>query len=129
MEDLKKRISNFLKVLSDPTRLSILEFLKDNPSTSIKIQTSLNISQSYASHQLKKLFDADLIEYEKKGKIKYYKPKNNGIYKLLALIQSYIFKIEKEKYERFNLIDEIEPIKDFSDMFWTLILYNKSFEN
>ena len=117
MEDLKKRISNFFKVLSDPTRLNILEFLKDNPSTSIKIQTSLNISQSYASHQLKKLYDADLIEYEKKGKIKYYKPKNNDIYKLLALIQSYIFNLEKEKYEKFNLIDEFEPIKDFSDMF------------
>jgi len=117
LEDLRKRTSNFLKILSDPTRLSILEFLKDNPSTSIKIQISLNISQSYASHQLKKLNDADLIEYEKKGKIKYYKTKNNGISKLLALIQSYIYKLEKEKYEKFNLIDEFEPIKDFSDMF------------
>lgn len=114
---MKKRISNFLKVLSDPARLSILEFLKDNPSTSIKIQKTLNISQSYASHQLKKLYDADLIDYEKKGKIKYYKPKNNGIYKLLAIIQSYIFKLEKEKHDKFILIEDIEPIKDFSDMF------------
>lgn len=114
---MKKRTSNFLKVLSDPTRLSILEFLKNNPRTSIKIQTSLNISQSYASHQLKKLYDADLIDYEKNGKIKYYKPKNNGIYKLFTLIQSYIYKLEKEKYEKFNLIDEFEPIKDFSDVF------------
>ena len=117
MEVLNKRISNFFKVLSDPTRLNILEFLKDNPSTSIQIQKSLNISQSYASHQLKKLFDADLIDYEKKGKKKCYKPKNNAIYKLLALIQSYIFKLEKEKYEKFNLINEFKTIKDFSDVF------------
>jgi len=117
LEDLKERISNFLKVLSDPTRLNILEFLKDNPSTSGKIQTALNISQSYTSHQIKKLYDADLIEYEKRGKIKYYKPKSNGIYKLLAIIQLYIFNLEKKKYEKFSLIDEFEPIKDFSDMF------------
>ena len=54
---------------------------------------------------------------EKIGKVKYYKPKNNGIYKLLALIQSFIFNIEKEKYERFNLLGQLEPIKDFNDIF------------
>ncbi|MFW9897205.1 MAG: ArsR/SmtB family transcription factor [Candidatus Thorarchaeota archaeon] len=106
-----------MKVLSDPTRLGILEFLKNNPSTSIDIQKTLNISQSYTSHQLRKLIDANLIEFEKKNKIKYYKPRNNDIYKLLTIIHSYIFKIEKEKYEKFNLIGKIEPIKDFSEMF------------
>jgi ArsR family transcriptional regulator len=116
MEDLKKKTINFFKILSDPVRLDILKFIKSNPSSSGKIQAALNISQSYASHQLKKLYDADLIEYEKKGKIKIYKPKNNSIYKLLALIQSYIFKIEKEKHEKFNLMTKIEPISDLSDI-------------
>jgi DNA-binding transcriptional ArsR family regulator len=117
LEELRNRLSNFFKVLSDPKRLSILEFLKDNPSTSIKIQTTLNISQSFTSHQLKRLIDADLIEFEKIGKVKYYKPKNKGIYKLLALVQYFIFNIEKEKYERFNLLGQLEPINDFSDIF------------
>jgi DNA-binding transcriptional ArsR family regulator len=116
MEDLKKRIVNFFKVLSDPVRLDILDFIKNNPSTSENIQTALDISQSYASHQLKKLYDADLIDYEKRGKIKIYQPKDNGIYKLLDLIQSYIFKFEKEKYEKFKLIDKFEPVKDLSDI-------------
>jgi len=116
MEDLKKRTINFLKVLGDPVRLDILEFLKNNPSTSRKIQLTLKISQSYASHQLKKLYDADFIEYEKKGKIKIYKPRDSTIYKLIALIQSYIFRIEKEKLEKFSLIEEFEPVRDFSDI-------------
>jgi len=117
VEELRNRISNFYKVLSDPTRLHILEFLKDNPSTSIQIQEALNISQSFTSHQLKKLYDNDLIEYEKKGKIKIYKPKNMNIYKLIAITQSYLLKLEKEKFEKFNLINKLESAKDFSDIF------------
>jgi DNA-binding transcriptional ArsR family regulator len=117
MEDIKKRTINFFKVLGDPVRLEILELIKNNPSTSGKIQETLNISQSFASHQLKKLFDADLIEYEKKGKTKIYKAKNDSIYKLLALIQSYIFKLEKEKYEKFTLLDELETVGDLSNVF------------
>jgi DNA-binding transcriptional ArsR family regulator len=116
MENLKRRTVDFLKVLGDPIRLEILEFIRNNPSTSRKIQNALNISQSYASHQLKKLYDTDLIEYEKKGKIKIYKSRNDDIYKLIAIIQSYIFKIEKEKLEKFSSIDEFNPIIDFSDI-------------
>jgi ArsR family transcriptional regulator len=116
LEDLRRHTSNFLKVLSDPTRLTILEYLKMNPSTSNEIQKKLNISQSYVSHQLKKLYDAGLIIYEKKGKIKRYKPKNLSIYKLITIIQSYILKLEKEKMDKLSLIKELEPVKDFSDI-------------
>ncbi len=76
----------------------------------------MNISQSFTSHQLKKLYDADLIEYDKKGKIKIYRPKNMNIYKLLALIQSYIFNLEKEKLEKFNLIEKPESVSNLSDI-------------
>jgi DNA-binding transcriptional ArsR family regulator len=117
MEDLKRKTINFFKVLSDPTRLDILEYIKNNPSSSGNIQKVLNISQSYASHQLKKLYDADLIEYEKKGKTKIYKPKNDSIYKLLDIIRSYVFKFEKEKYEKFNLIENFKPANGLSDIF------------
>lgn len=117
LDDLKNRTVNFLKVLSDPVRLDILELMKENPSTSGEIQAVLNISQSFASHQLKKLLDAGLIKYEKKGKVKIYKPKNRSIYKLIGLIQSYIFKLEKKKFEEFSLINEFEPVSDFNDIF------------
>lgn len=110
-------MSNFFKVLSDPTRLYMIEFLKDNPSTSIQIQDDLNISQSFVSHQLKKLYDNDLIEYEKEGKVKIYKPKNEDIYKLLAIVQSYILKLEKEKFKKFNLINKLESTNEFKDIF------------
>ena len=109
-------MAKFLKVMSDPTRLEIITFLKDNPSSSNDIQVALGLSQSYTSHQLKKLYDADLIEYDKKGKIKVYRPKNMSIYKLLALIQSYVFELEKEKLEKFNLIEKPESIINFSDI-------------
>jgi ArsR family transcriptional regulator len=116
MENLKKRTINFLKVLSDPIRLEILQFIKKNPSSSLKIQKALDISQSYASHQLKKLYDADLIEYDKKGKTKIYKPRSETIYILLDLIQSFIFKLEREKFEKFNMINDLEISRDINDI-------------
>ena len=116
MEDLKKRTVNFFKVLGDPVRLDILEYIKNNPSTSGKIQDALKISQSYASHQLKKLYDAELIDFERKGKLKIYKPKNENIYKLIALIQSYIYQFEKEKFEKFSTLNGIESVSKFNDL-------------
>jgi DNA-binding transcriptional ArsR family regulator len=102
--------------LSDPVRLDILEFIKKNPSSSLKIQKALGISQSYTSHQLKKLYDADLIEYNKNGKTKIYKPRSKTIYKLLDLIQLFIFKLEREKFEKFNMINDLEISKDINDI-------------
>jgi hypothetical protein len=39
-----------------------------------------------------------------------------NIYKLIALIQSYIFELEKEKLEKFNLIEKPDSISNFSDI-------------
>ena len=117
MENLNILMSKFLKVLSDPIRLKIIEFLQENPSSAGKIQDELNLSQSYTSHQLKKLKDVDIVTYKRLGKKKKFKIKNKGIYKLIALIKAYILKTEKEKFEKIKSLEKTKAIPDFKDLF------------
>ena len=94
MSELKKDIIEFLKVLADQTRLEILDLLNRKNKTSSEIQLALNKSQSTISQHLKVLANKNLIIFEKinnKGKsIKYYKIKNEEIFKLLVDIKSFV---------------------------------------
>ncbi len=117
MENLNSLMIKFLKVLSDPVRLNIIEYLNDNPSSASKIQQDLSLSQSYTSHQLKKLTEVDILGYERLGKNKTFKIKNKGIYRLLSMIKSYILYLEKEKFKRIKSIEESHSIADFENLF------------
>jgi ArsR family transcriptional regulator len=117
MENLNILMIKFLKVLSDPTRLEIIDYLKDNFSTAGEIQNKLNLSQSYTSHQLKKLVDVDIVTYNKLGKKKIFKIKNKEIYKLISLIKSYILQLEKEKIQQIRSLEQSESIPKFKDFF------------
>lgn len=117
MENLNIMMIKFLKVLSDPVRLKIIEYLRENPSSAGNIQKKLNLSQSYTSHQLKKLKDVDIVTYERLGKRKKFKIKNKGIYRLLSLIKTYILKQEKEKLEKIRSLEQSTSIPDFQDLF------------
>jgi len=117
MENLNVLMIKFLKVLSDPTRLKIIEYLQENPTNAGKIQKELNLSQSYTSHQLKKLKDVDIITYKRLGKQKKFKIKNKEIYKLISLIKAYILKVEREKFEKIRSIERSTAIPDFNDLF------------
>ena len=98
MSEFRRSTVEFLKVLGDPTRLEILEILKKNEKSSSDIQKKLNRSQSTTSKHLNMLVDNNLIYFEKKNNIKYYKIKNNNIFNLIDRINSLIADITKEKF-------------------------------
>jgi ArsR family transcriptional regulator len=106
MENLTSLLSKFLKVLADPIRLQIIDYIENNPVSASKIQKSLKLSQSYTSHQLKKLVEMNILDFERKGKEKIFKIKYQGIHKLISLLKSYIIDIEKKKYEDFKSLKE-----------------------
>ncbi|MGQ4875004.1 MAG: ArsR/SmtB family transcription factor [Promethearchaeota archaeon] len=108
MLELKRYIIEFLKVLSDLTRLEILNLLKDSKKTSLEIQNSLNKSQSTISQHLKILYNNKLIDFEKKKKIKYYYVKNTEIFRILDAIKSFVIKINRENLKDFVDIDIID---------------------
>ena len=57
-----------LKVLADPTRLSVVEALMGGPKHVGALQRDLNVEQSLLSHHLQTLRDAGLVEAERDGK-------------------------------------------------------------
>jgi len=105
MTELIKHTIEFLKVLSDPTRLEIIELLKDGYKTSLDLQKTLKRSQSTISQQLKILINANLIDYDRVNKKNHYFIKDKRIYKVLATMQTFISSINKEKLKELVDID------------------------
>ncbi|VEU80265.1 ArsR/SmtB family transcription factor [Haploplasma axanthum] len=67
-KELKDRVSNLFKVISDPTRISILFALKGEDLTVTELTIILDMTQSAVSHQLRVLRDANLVINKKIGK-------------------------------------------------------------
>ena len=105
MSELTEKIAEFLKILSDQTRLEILELLKNGGKTSREIQETLKKSQSTISQHLKKLNDEDLITIEEKENLNYYKIKYQYIFKILSFVQSFIITLQKEKIRKLSELD------------------------
>ncbi|MGH7703134.1 MAG: ArsR/SmtB family transcription factor, partial [Gemmatimonadales bacterium] len=57
-----------MKVLSDVTRLSVLEELMTGPKNVTELNSSIKIDQSLLSHHLKVLRDAGLVKTTRDGK-------------------------------------------------------------
>ena len=110
MSELKKDIIEFLKVLSDQTRLEILDLLYHKNKTSSEIQSALKKSQSTISQHLKVLTNMNLIIFDKINNIKYYKIKNKEIFKLLIDIKSFVAEINKEKLQAMSNEDILDTL-------------------
>lgn len=61
-----------LKVLADPTRLSVLRMLMDGPKNVSDLMTALDVEQSLLSHHLRALRNAELVIVERSGKTMLY---------------------------------------------------------
>ncbi|MFX1325462.1 MAG: ArsR/SmtB family transcription factor, partial [Promethearchaeota archaeon] len=94
--EFRRSIVEFLKVLADPTRLEILDYLKDNEMAASDVKGRLKRSQSTVSKHLKLLVNNNLINFEKKANIKYYKLNNDiDISNLITQISSIVTSINK----------------------------------
>ncbi len=67
-----EKLSEFFAALKDPTRLRILHALFVSSMCVCDIASTLGMSQSAISHQLKILRQAALVRYEKRGKSVFY---------------------------------------------------------
>ncbi len=71
-EEECKKISEFYKALSDPTRVRILKMLNMRRMCVCELTAILNLSQPTITHHLKIMERAKLIRPRKKGKLTYY---------------------------------------------------------
>ncbi len=62
------KVAEFLKVISEKSRLQILCLLKEGERCVCEIYEPLNIPQNLASHHLKILRDFNLIDYRREGR-------------------------------------------------------------
>lgn len=65
-------LSNLYKMFSDNTRLKILWALTREDMCVCDLAVLLNMTKSAISHQLKSLRLANLVKYDKHGKVVYY---------------------------------------------------------
>ncbi|PHS34304.1 MAG: transcriptional regulator [Alkaliphilus sp.] len=76
-------LAMFFKVFGDPTRIKIMYALYLGEMCVCDIATSLHLSQSAASHQLRTLKTARLVKYRREGKAIYYSLDDDHVIKVL----------------------------------------------
>lgn len=66
------RLAEVFKALSDPNRLRLISLLIDNEVCVHMLESTLGMSQSAISHQLRHLRQLNLVRFRKEGRHVYY---------------------------------------------------------
>ncbi|RLF13111.1 MAG: ArsR family transcriptional regulator [Thermoprotei archaeon] len=77
-----------LKALADPTRLQILEHLKDGERCVCELIPAVGKAQSTTSKHLDILYDAGIVDRRVEGRRTLYRVKNPKVFEVLKLIES-----------------------------------------
>lgn len=101
MSEINTYISDFLKAISDQTRLDILYLLQKEPRTSADLQELLDKSQSTISQHLKILITNNLIKFEKQDKENLYSIIDDDTSNFLSEINSFVIQKHRERLEPF----------------------------
>jgi len=83
-EDVTEKLADTFKVLSDPTRIKIINALANKELCVCDISELLDMSQSAISHQLRKLRDLKLVKYRKESRTVYYSLNDYHIFQLFS---------------------------------------------
>jgi len=80
--------ATLFKALADPARVKIVNMLatRDEPVCACEFHPALGLSQATASHHLKKLTDAGLLEREQRGKWAYFSLNPEAVAGLAGLV-------------------------------------------
>ena len=90
---------------SDPSRLSILESLRDGPLTVSEIVETTGLTQSNVSNHLGCLRDCGLVTAHQQGRFVHYELSDKRVGKLLMLADELLADVAKGVYEciRYNV--------------------------
>jgi DNA-binding transcriptional ArsR family regulator len=81
-------VAELFSILSEPTRLRILQMLQDGPASVGRIVQTLDIKQANASKQLGILHGAGVVQREKNGNLTMYSIRMPLVFDLCALVCS-----------------------------------------
>ena len=71
-EDVIMNLSEIFKTMGDPTRIKIINALREKELCVCDLSELLEMSSSAISHQLRILRNANLVKYRKEGRSVYY---------------------------------------------------------
>jgi len=92
-QNLSETCYQFFSTLANPTRLAILELLRDEPRNVTEISEALNQEQSMISHNLKPLERCRFVFSERRKKERFYSLNKETLEQLFK-----IFSYHAEKY-------------------------------
>jgi DNA-binding transcriptional ArsR family regulator len=98
---------------SDPSRLSILEALREGPLTVGAIVEQTGLSQSNVSNHLRCLSDCELVTAQPQGRYTIYQLSDKRVATLLALADELLSEVARGIYECTRYTTPLEP--DCSD--------------
>lgn len=84
------KIASFFSLFSDNSRVRLLSALAISPLCVTDLSALLDMNQTTVSHQLKILRDMDVVTYERKGKVLYYRIANSKINDILLIGVEYL---------------------------------------
>jgi len=94
--------SNFLKALSHPVRLEIIEYLKDGEKIVGDIVSTIGIGQSNVSRHLAALKQANILVSRQEGANVYYSVADDRVFRVLRLVNAILKSTMKEKASLFG---------------------------
>ncbi len=83
-------MADFLKALSDPTRLKVIAALRHSELCVCDLTALVGISVSGLSHQLRYLRNKNIVKFRKEGKLAYYSLTDGHIGQIIDLISQHI---------------------------------------
>ena len=94
---------------SDPSRLMILDLLRNGPRTVSEVVVATGLSQSNVSNHLGCLRDCGLVVAEQQGRFVQYELSDSRVGQLLELADSLLADVAKGVYEctRYNVKDDM----------------------
>lgn len=86
---LSETCYGFFSTLANPTRLAILEKLRDNPMNVTILAEAIRQEQSMVSHNLKTLERCNLVHSERRGKEKIYSINTETVEGLFRVVENH----------------------------------------
>ena len=87
-------VSKLFKIISDPTRISILFLLQQQELSVGAITIALEMEQSAISHQLRTLKEARLVKARREGKTIFYSLDDIHVFSILEQVLTHVKEIE-----------------------------------
>ena len=92
-------LAKFFSGLGDPSRMAILEALRDGPRSVGDIVQTTGRSQPNVSNHLACLFDCGLVAREQRGRNVYYRLSDDRIATMLGLAEQVLSEVARGVYE------------------------------